>query len=36
MIPIHLNKHNIDYVKHNDLKGTKLKILTFTRKAHFH
>ena len=31
MIPIHLNKHNIDYVKHNDLNGTKV-----TRKTLFH
>ena len=27
IISIHLNKHNIDYVKHHDLKDTKLKIL---------
>ena len=36
MISIHLNKHNIDYVKHNDWIGTKLMIVTFTRKTHFH
>ena len=27
MISIHLNKHNIDYVKHNDLNGTKVRII---------
>ena len=32
---IHLNKH-IDYVKHNVFNGTKVKILTFIRKTHFH
>ena len=31
MIPIHLNKHKIDYVKHNELNGTK-----FTGKTLFH
>ena len=36
MISIHLNKLNIDYVKHNDVNGTKLKILTFTFKTYFH
>ena len=36
MIWIYLNKRNIDYVKHNDLNGTKQKILTFTHKTHFH
>ena len=36
MISIHWNKHNIDYVKHNDLNGTKVKILTFTLKTHYH
>ena len=36
MISIHLNKYNIDYVKHSYLNGTKLKILTFASKTHFH
>ena len=36
MISIHWNKHNIDYVKHNDLNGSKVKILTFTLKTHYH
>jgi hypothetical protein len=35
MISIHLNKQNMDYVKRNDLKGTKVKILTFTQKNNF-
>jgi hypothetical protein len=35
MISIHLNKHNIHYVK-DCLDGTKLKILKFTRKTRFH
>jgi hypothetical protein len=35
MVSIHLNKHNIDYFQHDDLKGTKFEILTFTRKTYF-
>jgi hypothetical protein len=35
IIPNHLNKRNIDYVKHNLLNGTEIKTLTFTRKTHF-
>ena len=33
MISINLNKYNIDDVKHNYLKGTKVKVLTFTSKT---
>ena len=36
MISTHFNKHNIEYVKHNDLDGTKFNVLTFTSKTHFH
>ena len=36
MISFHLNKHNLDYVKHNDLNGTKFEILTLSRKRPFH
>ena len=36
MVSIHLNVHNTEYVKHNDLNDTNLKVLTFTRKTLFY
>ena len=33
---MYMYMYNIENLKHNDLNGTNLKILTFTRKTHFH